>query len=138
MCEFAQSMKLSLAEAATRLGKSERQVRFLIQKGQLRAAKVEGRWVLDADDLPAAPAAERAAEVRAEVARETLERAVTPATRGKAFSVTDLLAYRTGVTSGTQLLREAMFCPGVSVRVRHFGRPGAPPLDPVRSSPRGQ
>lgn len=95
-CEFAR-MKLSLAEAATRLGKSERQVRFLIQKGRLRATKSEGRWEIDEGDLPAPPAADRAAEVRAEVARDALERALAPAGRVKFFSVTDLLAYRTGV-----------------------------------------
>lgn len=90
-------MKFSIAEAATRLGKSERQVRILIQKGRLTATKADGKWTIDEGDLPVSPAATQAAEVRAEVARDALERAVAPATRGKFFSVTDLLAYRTGV-----------------------------------------
>lgn len=90
-------MKFTIAEAATRLGKSERQIRILIQKGRLAAAKVEGKWQIDEGALPVSPAATQAAEVRAEVARDALERAVAPATRGKFFSVTDLLAYRSGV-----------------------------------------
>jgi len=85
-------MKFTIAEAATRLGKSERQIRILIQKGRLAAAKVEGKWQIDEGALPVSPAATQAAEVRAEVARDALERAVAPATRGKFFSVTDLLA----------------------------------------------
>lgn len=35
-------MKLTLAQAATRLGKSERQIRYLIKTNRLRAEKSDG------------------------------------------------------------------------------------------------
>jgi len=38
-------MKMSLAEAATVLGKSERQTRYMIQQKELKARKVSGRWL---------------------------------------------------------------------------------------------
>ncbi len=40
-------MKLSLAETATVLGKSQRQVRYMIQNGKLEAAKRGGRWQIE-------------------------------------------------------------------------------------------
>jgi hypothetical protein len=40
-------MKLSLSEASTALGKSERQVRYLIKSGHLRAGKEENQWRID-------------------------------------------------------------------------------------------
>jgi len=48
-------MQLSLEQAAERLGKSVRQVRYLIQTGALRANKTGGRWLIDAADLPLRP-----------------------------------------------------------------------------------
>jgi excisionase family DNA binding protein len=45
-------MHLTLEEAAQRLGKTVRQVRYLIQTGALRADKSSGRWRIDAADLP--------------------------------------------------------------------------------------
>ncbi|MBK8265073.1 MAG: helix-turn-helix domain-containing protein [Nannocystis sp.] len=90
-------MKISLAEAATLLGKSERQVKYLIAQGKVRATKVDGRWQIDDADLPRPAAATQAQAMRAEVARATLERAIAPQERGKFFSVTDLIAFRAGV-----------------------------------------
>jgi excisionase family DNA binding protein len=43
---------LSLAEAATVLGKSERQVRYMINNGRLKAVKIGGSWVVESSDLP--------------------------------------------------------------------------------------
>jgi excisionase family DNA binding protein len=37
-------MRLSLSEAATVLGKSERQIRYLIKSGHLTASKEGGQW----------------------------------------------------------------------------------------------
>jgi excisionase family DNA binding protein len=45
-------MQLSLQQAAERLGKSVRQVRYLIQTGALPAQKSGGRWLIAAADLP--------------------------------------------------------------------------------------
>jgi excisionase family DNA binding protein len=45
-------MWLSLQQAAERLGKSVRQIRYLIQTGALPATKSGGRWRIAAGDLP--------------------------------------------------------------------------------------
>jgi hypothetical protein len=45
-------MQLSLADAAIALGRSQRQIRYLIQTGGLAARKEGGRWVIDSADLP--------------------------------------------------------------------------------------
>lgn len=44
-------MKLTLEQAATRLGKSRRQVLYAIRKGELPAEKLAGRWFIEFDDL---------------------------------------------------------------------------------------
>ena len=45
-------MELSLSEVATVLGKSERQVRYLIKTERLKASKQGGRWSIHSEDLP--------------------------------------------------------------------------------------
>ena len=45
-------MQLTLEQAATRLGKSLRQVRYMIKSQRLPAQKVGGRWMVDSADLP--------------------------------------------------------------------------------------
>ena len=45
-------MQLTLDQAATRLGKTARQIRYLIQSERLSAKKVGGRWVIESKDFP--------------------------------------------------------------------------------------
>ena len=45
-------MQLSLDQTAVVLGKSVRQVRYMIQQGRLAATKVNGRWVVERSALP--------------------------------------------------------------------------------------
>ncbi|MEM7200457.1 MAG: helix-turn-helix domain-containing protein [Planctomycetota bacterium] len=45
-------VKLSLADAATILGRSPRQLRYMIRAGKIRAAKTGTRWQIESDDLP--------------------------------------------------------------------------------------
>lgn len=59
-------MDLSLAEAAAHLGKSPRQVRYLIKQGKLRARKRGSAWVIDSTDLPRSEA-----QVEAALAKQT-------------------------------------------------------------------
>lgn len=42
-------MKLTLEQAATRLGKSQRQVLYMIQQKRLPAEKIAGRWFIDSE-----------------------------------------------------------------------------------------
>ena len=95
-------MKLSLAEAATVLGKSERQVRYLIKQGTLKAQKDNGKWTVESADLPLSEEQRRAIGQRVEVARESFERGLEPArkaadSQGKgSYSVTQLGAFQAG------------------------------------------
>lgn len=47
-------MKLTLEQTAAHLGKSPRQVRYMIEQRTLPAEKIGGRWFIDSDHLPAA------------------------------------------------------------------------------------
>lgn len=44
-------MELTLTEAAAQLGKTPRQVRYLIKKGQLQARKRGGVWIIESSAL---------------------------------------------------------------------------------------
>ncbi len=45
-------MDISLPEAAQLLGKTERQLRYLIREQRIRAKKVGQRWTVDGDSPP--------------------------------------------------------------------------------------
>ena len=45
-------MRLSVTETATVLGKSPRQVRYMIQLGQLKAERQGKAWRIDGESLP--------------------------------------------------------------------------------------
>ncbi len=95
--------RMSLADAATVLGKSERQVRYMIKTGLLQAEKVGGRWVIESSALPLSEAQRQALSGRVEAARSAFERGVAPAERvadGKqrrCYSVLDLDTFTLGL-----------------------------------------
>lgn len=93
-------MKLSLPHVATVLGKSERQIRYLIKIGRLQASKSDGRWEIDEADLPLSAAQRDAIAGRVDVARQAFEKAVEPAGRATEaagqYSVTKLVAFTCG------------------------------------------
>jgi len=93
-------MELSLAEAARLLGKSERQLRYLVKTGKIRARKIEGRWRLARKDLPLSPGQARAEESKqrraARIALEVLQPEGPSAEPRRRFSVRELAAYREG------------------------------------------
>ena len=66
-------MMLSLADAAARMNRSVRQLRYLVQKGELPAQKLGGSWVIREEDLPVSATQ---AKVQAEKAA-TLDRKST-------------------------------------------------------------
>lgn len=89
------TMDLSLTQAAQRLGKTRRQVEYLIKTGRLAAHKQGGRWVVADADLPLSPGqrqaqARKAAGLRA-VAEEVLD---TVAPTKPRYSMRDLKAFR--------------------------------------------
>ncbi len=105
-------MKLSIAEAATVLGRSQRQVRYLIQTGRLAAKKRQGRWSIDSADLPLSDAERQALVERSQVARDAFEQGLEPLVKAartapekpageaadakRGYSVTDLRAFQAG------------------------------------------
>lgn len=92
-------MKLSLTEAARLLGKSPRQLRYLMKTGALKGEKLEGRWVFDESTLPVSPAREKARQVKAEELTAAVHEALEPqlkSARARGYSATDLVAFRTG------------------------------------------
>ena len=97
-------MDLSLSEAARLLGKSDRQVRYLIREGKLKARKEGGRWQVRREDLGLSPGQERAAEQKTERAARLAEEILRPegGNAKKKYSIRDLRAYR----EGSQVYRE--------------------------------
>jgi excisionase family DNA binding protein len=85
-------MRLTLDQAATTLGKSVRQVRYLIEQGRLRATKVAGRWFVDSEDLPADPDARQRSARREGRLREAVEEVLSPDGRRARYSMRDLKA----------------------------------------------
>jgi excisionase family DNA binding protein len=90
-------MYLSLQQAADRLGKSARQVRYLIQTGHLKADKVGGRWVVSAEDLPLSDGQRAAVDRRERQLRAAVEEGLglsDRAERPARYSVRDLKAFQ--------------------------------------------
>lgn len=92
-------MRLTLEEAATRWGKSVRQVRYMIQKGQLPAKKVAGHWFVSADDLPQSPRQAQAARRKREQLRDAVEEVLSldPRAGPPRFSLRDIRAFQIGL-----------------------------------------
>ncbi len=80
-------MELTIAQVAARLGKTDRQVRYLIQTEKLAAHMNAGRWWVRAEDLPLSEGQEAAVE--REDARLTQEVTETspepPRVRGRRY-----------------------------------------------------
>ena len=90
-------MQLTLEEAATRLGKSLRQVRYMVQKKQLPARKLAGRWFIESDELPLSDGQKRAADRKRRALKaaveETLGLSEEPE-RQRRYSIRDLKAFQ--------------------------------------------
>ncbi len=97
-------MNLTLSQAAERLGKTRRQIRYLIQQGRLEAHKDGGRWVVDSERLPISEAQREAQARQAGRLREAVEAVLEPPARGR-YSVRDLKAVAVGVPLYQRCLR---------------------------------
>ncbi len=90
-------MLLTIEQAATRLGKSARQIRYLIQSERLPAKKMAGRWVIEATDLPLSVDQHKALERKERQLRAAVEQGLgLPEERKRAprYSVRDLKAFQ--------------------------------------------
>jgi excisionase family DNA binding protein len=127
-------MKLSIAETATLLGKSKRQVRYLIDQQRLPATKQGSRWRIDSAALPLDDAERQRLAERNELARRAFEKGLEPAVKAarpklegtsdgskaadgepakRSYSVTDLLTFQ----SGESIYREMEKARGAEDRV---------------------
>ncbi len=97
-------MQLSLAEAARILGKSRRQVLYLIEQGRLPAKKVGGRWEIDRADLQV----DEQVQQRSEQQKASLQAAVEDAMSGRkdkrSYTLRDLRAVKVAVPLYQQLV----------------------------------
>jgi excisionase family DNA binding protein len=89
-------MNLTLSQAAEQLGKTRRQIRYMIQEGKLQARKDGGRWVVDSQLLPLAPAQLEARGRRDALLREAADHALGPRV-GRRWGLRDLKAIQLGV-----------------------------------------
>ena len=91
-------MILTLQQAAAQMGKTERQVRYMIQHGSLRARKVQGTWRIDSGDLPRSDPKKTADARRARQLRGLVEEALeVPEELPRRYSVLDLKAFQIGL-----------------------------------------
>lgn len=87
-------MRLTLAEAAQRLGKSERQLRYKIEQGQITATKRGGRWFLESEDLPLSEGQRQAVARKEQKLRAAVEDSLGLEKAKKRYSVRDLKAFQ--------------------------------------------
>lgn len=91
-------MRLTLKEAAVKLGVSERQIRYAIQQGRLSAKKEGGRWFVELAALPRTEAQEKVKEAKERRVRRRVEDALSvgPSSEKGAYSVRNLRAFQAG------------------------------------------
>jgi len=90
-------MDLTLEEAATRLGKTVRQVRYLIQTERLPARKFGGRWVIKSGDLSLSEEQRHAVDRKERQLRAAVEEGLglpSEDERKPRYSVRDLKAFQ--------------------------------------------
>ncbi len=91
-------MTLTITQAAAQLGKTVRQVRYMIQQGHLKARKVHGRLLIDSGDLPKSDPQKAAAERKGRQLRGLVDEALAvPEELPRRYSVLDLKAFQIGL-----------------------------------------
>lgn len=91
-------MDLSLTDASHLLGKTPRQVRYMIKNGHLQARKIGRRWVIDDAALPLTEGQRRAHQRKATELREAVDHALGPHTKAadRKYSVRQITAFSVG------------------------------------------
>ena len=89
-------MQITIEQAAEMLGKTRRQIGYLIKHGKLKAIKVGGRWRIELDDLPLSAgqqeARERKRDQLVQAIEDTLD--VGPRRKRRRYSIKDLRAFQ--------------------------------------------
>ena len=92
-------MDLTLTQAAQLLGKTRRQVEYLVKTGRLPAKKAGARWLVADTDLPLSPGQRQARERKTAALHAVAEEVrgeTAPKTR---YSLRDLKAFREGLAA---------------------------------------
>ncbi len=91
-------MQLTLEEAATKLGKSVRQIRYLVKEGRLSAKKVAGRWFVELEDAPKTHSQRGVEQRKQERLRAVVDDALElKPSDTQRYSVMDLKAFQLGL-----------------------------------------
>ncbi len=114
-------MQLTLDQTATRLGKTARQIRYLIQSERLAAKKVGGRWVIESKDLPLSDGQRKTLDRKERQLRHAVEEGLGLAEseqRPPRFSVCDLKAFQIALPLYREILASlgAEHAAGVALR----------------------
>jgi len=92
---------LTLTQAAQLLGKTRRQVEYMIRTARLPARKEGGRWVVKDTDLPLSPGQRQARERKAAALHAVAEEVLGEAAPKTRYSLRDLKAFREGLAAYT-------------------------------------
>jgi excisionase family DNA binding protein len=84
-------MQLSLQEAVQILGKTRRQVLYMIEQGRLPARKIGGRWVVERADLQVDEAVQQRSSQKQARLKAVIEDALTPG-QERRYTLRDLKA----------------------------------------------
>ncbi len=88
-------MYLTIEETANQLGRTVRQVRYMIDQGKLPARKQQGRWTINSDDLPRSTGQQAAQDRKERKLRRCVEKALDVEEESpRRYSVLDLKAFQ--------------------------------------------
>ncbi len=111
-------MNLSLEQAAKLLGKTRRQVLYMIDQGRLPAQKIGGRWVINREDLAIEPDTQQRAVAKQARFRATIEEALTPGNKERRYTVRDLKAVQVATPVYRQLIERGAGCETAAAHMR--------------------
>lgn len=97
-------MQLSIEQAAELLGKTRRQVVYMIEQGRLPAKKVGGRWTVERADLTADDATRQRSSQREARFKAAVDEALTPAGKARRYTLGDLKAVQLAAPIYRELL----------------------------------
>jgi excisionase family DNA binding protein len=96
-------MQLSIQQTASILGKTRRQLLYMIEQGKLPAKKVGGRWVVERDDLRLEPEQQQRASQKETRLKDVIEEALTPG-KERRYTLRDLKAVQLAIPVYQQLV----------------------------------
>ena len=89
-------MQLSIQQTASILGKTRRQLLYMIEQGKLPAKKVGGRWVVERDDLRLDPEQQQRASQKEARFKDVIEEALAPG-KERRYTLRDLKAVQLAI-----------------------------------------